>query len=76
MKNGKWEKTRKIGKLKFVIIYGLYFFLISSNIYLLYVIFFQKEGSIYDHFIILFALMISGIFWSFGYWKQMQKKNR
>ncbi|MBL4940855.1 MAG: hypothetical protein JKY81_04240 [Colwellia sp.] len=76
MNNEKWEKTRKIGKLKFVIIYGLYFFLISSSLYLLYVKFGQSEGSFIDHLIILCILLISGVSWSFGYWKQMQKNNR
>ncbi|MBL4832040.1 MAG: hypothetical protein JKY55_19435 [Aliivibrio sp.] len=74
MKNKKWQKTSKIGKTKFVTLYGLLFFILSSSFYLLYVILADSKSSYFDHFIMLCILLISGFFWSFGYWKQMNKK--
>lgn len=74
MKNIKWQKTKKIGKFKFSILYGLFFSLIASSLFILFIEFgTQKEISL-DHFFIIGILIILGPIWALSYWNGMNKK--
>ncbi len=74
MKNKRWLKMSKIGKLKFIVIYGFMFFIVSSSLFFIYGYFSGNKTSNYDLFFIELTLLITSFFWSAGYWNQMNKK--
>jgi O-antigen/teichoic acid export membrane protein len=72
--NKRWAKTKKIGKLKFSIIYGLLFSCVSSVFFILYQELTKAEPHYDDYIFMLSLFFIVGPFWSVGFWNAMNKK--
>jgi len=74
MKNLKWEKNKKIGVVKFTVLYGALYSITTIFLFILIRHFSATEASRQDDFWIIIILVATGPIWSFFYWRSMNKK--
>jgi hypothetical protein len=76
MQNNKWQKVKEKGKLRFSILYGLFFSIVSSGLFILITVFFNQKEINENHCIVLIVLFFLGPIWAVSFWNLMNKRYR